>query len=122
MRTIHIYTQSERKRMVNPIKPYVIDTVLAASFSLAREPEVGHLLENCIFMELCRRDARVTYFTTQSGYEVDFVAEYPDKSYGYNPGLSRRKQARDSLTGNRFSGIGEGLTSDHPQFSNFLRF
>ena len=31
-------------------------------------------------MELCRRDARVTYFTTQSGYEVDFVAEYPDKS------------------------------------------
>jgi predicted AAA+ superfamily ATPase len=71
---------TQRKRMVNPIKPYVIDTALAASFSLAREPEVGRLLENCIFMELCRRDARVTYFTTQSGYEVDFVAEYPDKS------------------------------------------
>lgn len=80
LRAIHIYTQSERKRMVNPIKPYVIDTALAASFSLAREPEVGHLLENCIFVELCRRDARVTYFITQSGYEVDFVAEYPDKS------------------------------------------
>ena len=31
-------------------------------------------------MELCRRDARVTYFITQSGYEVDFVGEYPDKS------------------------------------------
>jgi len=80
LRTIHIYTQSERKKMVNPIKPYVIDTALAASFSLSREPEVGHLLENCIFMELCRREAMVTYFTTQSGYEVDFVAEYPDKS------------------------------------------
>ena len=60
--------------------PYVIDTALAASFSLSREPEVGHLLENCIFMELCRRDARATYFITQSGYEVDSVAEYPDKS------------------------------------------
>ena len=37
-----------------------------------------HLLENCIFMELCRRNAKVTYFTTPSGFEVDFFVEYPD--------------------------------------------
>ncbi|OEU48654.1 MAG: hypothetical protein BA861_08275 [Desulfobacterales bacterium S3730MH5] len=78
VRTIHIYTQSERKRMVNPIKPYVIDTGLAASCSLMREPDIGHLLENCVFMELCRRHARITYLNTRSGYEVDFVAEGQD--------------------------------------------
>lgn len=74
VRTIHIYTQSERKRMVNPVKPYVIDTGLAASYSLMREPDIGHLLENCVFMELCRRHVQTAYLNTPSGYEVDFVA------------------------------------------------
>jgi predicted AAA+ superfamily ATPase len=78
LQAIHIYTQSERKRMVNPIKPYAIDTGLAAAFSMMREPEISHLLENCIFVELCRRNAQVTYLVTESGHEVDFVAEYPD--------------------------------------------
>ncbi len=72
---IHVYTQSERKRMVNPIKPYAIDTGLAAAFSMMREPETGHLLENCILVELYRRHARVTYLTAESGFEVDFVAQ-----------------------------------------------
>jgi len=80
LRTIHIHTRSERKRMVNPIKPYVIDTGLAAAFSLMPEPEIGHLLENCILLELHRRAARVTYLITDSGFEVDFVAQYPDGS------------------------------------------
>jgi predicted AAA+ superfamily ATPase len=66
--------------MVNPTKPYVVDTGLAAAFSLMREPEIGHLLENCILVELYRRNARVTYLTTESGFEVDFVAQYPDGS------------------------------------------
>jgi len=41
-------------------------------------PDLGRLLENCIFMELCRRQARITYLITSSGHEVDFVAEHPD--------------------------------------------
>ncbi len=45
-----------------------------------REPEIGHLLENCILVELYRRNARVTYLTADSGFEVDFVAQYPDGS------------------------------------------
>ncbi|MFH2220180.1 MAG: ATP-binding protein [Pseudomonadota bacterium] len=78
LRTIPLYTRSERKRMVNPVKPYVIDTGLGASFVLSREPDIGHLLENCVFMELCRRRARTAYLLTLSGYEVDFFSEYPD--------------------------------------------
>ena len=78
LRTIALYTRSERKRMVNPVKPYVIDTGLSAAFALTREPDMGHLLENCVFMELCRRGARVSYMLISSGYEVDFFAQYPD--------------------------------------------
>jgi hypothetical protein len=43
-----------------------------------REPDTGYLLENSVFMELSRRDALVTYLNTASGYEVDFVAEFPN--------------------------------------------
>jgi predicted AAA+ superfamily ATPase len=80
LHTIPIYTDSERKRMVNPVKSYIIDTGLVASFAMSRDQDVGHLLENCIFMELCRRNARVHYLTTPSGFEVDFLAIYPDGS------------------------------------------
>jgi predicted AAA+ superfamily ATPase len=43
-----------------------------------REPDIGHLLENCVFMELCRRQAQTAYLNTTSGYEVDFVAGSPN--------------------------------------------
>ncbi len=74
--TIHLYTKSERKRMINPIKPYIVDTGLAESFSIKHEPETGHLLENCIFAELRRRHGDVTYMKTSSGYEIDFFVTY----------------------------------------------
>ena len=77
---IAIYTESERKRMVNPIKPYVVDSGLAHSYSLKREPDTGNLLENAVLIELLRRGAEVTYFRTPSGLEVDFIAQRPDGS------------------------------------------
>ena len=49
-----------------------------AAFSLMREPELGHLLENCVLLELRRRNARTTYHITDSGFEVDFIAQYLD--------------------------------------------
>jgi len=75
---VAIYTESERKRMVNPIKPYVVDSGLARSYSLKREPDTGNLLENAVLIELLRRGAEVTYFRTPSGLEVDFIAQHPD--------------------------------------------
>ena len=75
---VHIYTDSERKRMLNPIKPYIIDTGLTSAFSTKQEPDSGKLLENNVFVELKRRQAEISYMRTSSGYEVDFIARYPD--------------------------------------------
>jgi len=75
---VPIHTDSERKRMVNPAKVYVNDTGLAASFSFKQDHDLGHFLENSVFMELRRRYAKVTYGMTPSGFEVDFLVEYPD--------------------------------------------
>jgi len=76
LHTVPLHTDSERKRMVNPVKSYIIDTGLVASFMTNRDLNLGHLLENAVFMELCRRDAQITYLRTESGYEVDFYARY----------------------------------------------
>jgi len=78
--TIPIYTQSERKRMVNPQKIYITDTGLCAAYFLMERPNTGRLLENCIFIELVRRNAQIFYLKTPSGYEIDFAAYFPDRS------------------------------------------
>lgn len=80
IKTIHIKAASERKRMVNPIKPYLVDTAIISAYSTKREPDVGRLLENCVFTELCRRNAKISYYITTSGYEVDFLVECSDGS------------------------------------------
>ena len=95
---VPILTDSERKRMVNPVKVYITDTGLAASFSLNRDPGLGHLLENSVFMELCRRDAQVTYGMTASGFEVDFFVEYPD---GIRQAIQVAADVSDPITRDR---------------------
>lgn len=57
------------------MKSYIVDTGLAKSYLLKGDQKLGHLLENCVFMELCRRKAKIDYLSTPSGIAVDFVAE-----------------------------------------------
>jgi len=68
-----IHTRSERARMVNPRKIYVIDTGLINACSRSPRPQWGHLLENFVFMELRRLQETIEYYKTASGREVDFV-------------------------------------------------
>jgi uncharacterized protein len=95
---IPIYADSERKRMVNPVKSYVIDTGLAVSFMTSRDLNLGHLLENSVFMELRRRDARLTYLRTESGYEIDFLAHYAE---GARQAIQVAADVSDPLTRDR---------------------
>jgi hypothetical protein len=80
IQTITIYSQSERRKMVNPSKSYIIDMGLADAFLMLKESNIGRHLENCIFIELCRRKAQIEYFLSRSGYEVDFIVTYNDKT------------------------------------------
>jgi len=73
-----IKTDSERRRMVNPVKVYATDSGLTDAFALSRDPDIGRLLENCIYLDLCRRGFQVSYIVTSSGFEVDFLAEHFD--------------------------------------------
>ena len=78
--TVPIYTQSERVRMVNPRKAYLVDHGLARAVSFKASEDRGHLLENVVYLELRRRGWALAYVTTVSGWEVDFLALRPTGS------------------------------------------
>jgi predicted AAA+ superfamily ATPase len=74
---VPIHTESMRKRHVNPRKVYAVDPGLVRAFSLRTE-NLGPRFENLVYNDLRRRGCEITYHMTRSGYEVDFVARYPD--------------------------------------------
>jgi predicted AAA+ superfamily ATPase len=78
IRTVSVAGGSERRRMVNPRKVYPIDPGLIPVYDQSGRANVGHALETCVYLELARRGAEVTYIRTASGQEVDFLARYHD--------------------------------------------
>ncbi len=80
LHTLPIATDSEKRRQVNPRKVYPADTALIPLFDRSGKANTGHALETAIFLELKRRGAELAYLKTTSGYEVDFLARFPDGS------------------------------------------
>jgi predicted AAA+ superfamily ATPase len=70
-----LHTKSERQRNSNPRKVYAIDHGLVRACVPAHSAEVGHLLENLVYLELRRRGTVLGYYLTADGFEVDFVFE-----------------------------------------------
>lgn len=78
IRTVSLGSESERQRMVNPRKVYPIDMGLIPIYDAAGRSNLGHALETAVLLELERRGAEISYVRTASGFEVDFLARYPD--------------------------------------------
>lgn len=75
---VPLATDSERRRNSNPRKIYPADPGLIAAFDRSGRPNLGHALETAVANELERRGAELGYVKTDEGYEVDFLAHYPD--------------------------------------------
>ena len=76
--TVLVAAQSEKRRQVNPRKTYPADPALAAAFDPSGRPNIGHALENAVFIELLRRGAEIAYVKTSTGFEVDFLVRGAD--------------------------------------------
>ncbi|MBJ6609831.1 MAG: DUF4143 domain-containing protein [Candidatus Thiothrix moscowensis] len=63
---------------VNPRKTYPIDTGLIPIFDRSGKANLGHILETAVLHELGRRGAELGYVRTIAGFEVDFLARYPN--------------------------------------------
>lgn len=80
LQTVPVATDSEKRRQVNPRKVYPADPALIPVFDRSGKANTGHALESVVFTELQRRRAEIAYVKTVDGFEVDFLARYPDDS------------------------------------------
>lgn len=76
--TAPLYAESARRVQVNPRKIYAVDTGMAVAYQYGYSNNIGRLFENLLYLDLKREGAQVFYYKTMEGYEVDFVAVYPD--------------------------------------------
>jgi predicted AAA+ superfamily ATPase len=74
---VQLHSESERQRMVNPRKCYLVDPALSPAVSFAATSDIGHLLENTVYLELRRRGYTCRYLRTSKGHVVDLLALKP---------------------------------------------
>ncbi len=90
--SVEMYSESARKRRVNPKKFYLIDPGLHNYLTLRFAENRGRLLENLVFLELRRKGLPIFYYRTARGGEVDFLIKDKDQwnLIGcFKPGASR---------------------------------
>lgn len=78
--SVRIFDASIARANINPKKIYSIDHSFATSVGSGVLLNSGHLLENLVFMALRRLSADISYFKTNGGREVDFIARFHDRS------------------------------------------
>ncbi len=71
--SVPIYSESERAKSNIPKKIYIVDNGLVNATSLDTNSIINKLFENQIYLDLRRQGKKIYYYTTQNGYEIDFV-------------------------------------------------
>lgn len=71
--TLDAFAYSAKEQIRSPKKVYAIDTGMAAAVGFSFSENLGHLLENQIYLELLRRGNSLYYYRTANGLEVDFA-------------------------------------------------
>ncbi len=67
-----LHTSSEKAKMVNPDKVYLVDVGLVRAMADDPTADRGWLLENLVYLHLRRCKCQVGYYNTSDGKEVDF--------------------------------------------------
>jgi hypothetical protein len=74
---LEMYSESVRRRQVNPKKFYLIDVALHNFLTFKFSENKGKVLENLVFLELRRKAQSVFYYRTAAGEEVDLLVRNP---------------------------------------------
>jgi len=72
-RSVSIYAYSIKDQIQYSKKFYLIDNGLYNVVSFISNSDDGRLLENAVFLHLCRKYQKIHYWSGGAGYEVDFV-------------------------------------------------
>lgn len=77
--TVDAFSFSVKKQTKSPKKIYVVDTGMTGSLSFKFSENIGHILENMVFLELRRQGKEIFYYRTENGLEVDFICRNEKK-------------------------------------------
>ncbi len=70
--TLNLYDFSVKRQQIAPKKIYSIDSGLSNAVGFGFSPNTGKLLENLVFLGLRQQSKEIYYYTTPTGFEVDF--------------------------------------------------
>jgi predicted AAA+ superfamily ATPase len=70
--SLNRYDFSVKRQQIAPKKIYCIDSGLSNAVGFGFSPNTGKLLENLVFLTLRQQPREIFYYTTPSGYEIDF--------------------------------------------------
>ena len=70
------YGRSLRKQEHNPRKIHLIDPALTHALRVHPDEDIGHKLENIVFLHERRRSSRQYYYA--NSHELDVIAETPE--------------------------------------------
>ncbi len=70
--TLNLYDFSLKRQQIAPKKIYCIDTGLSNAVGFGFSPNTGKHLENLVFLALRQQTKEIYYYSTPTGYEVDF--------------------------------------------------
>lgn len=87
------HATSFRKRVVAPRKFYAVDTGLRRANSPQPSPDVGHRLENAVYLALRARGCPIAYASERDLWECDFVTD--DAAIQVCAELTPANQARE---------------------------
>jgi uncharacterized protein len=73
IQTVDFYSKSERVKARNYKKVYCMDWALARAVCGGESIDETRILENIVYVELCRRGFDINYYRTKEGFEIDFV-------------------------------------------------
>jgi predicted AAA+ superfamily ATPase len=67
-----LFDFSVKRQQIAPKKIYCIDCGLSNAVGFSFSQNTGRLLENLVFLALRQQSKEIYYYTTPSGFEVDF--------------------------------------------------
>ena len=70
--SLNLYDFSIKRQQIAPKKIYCIDSGLSNAVGFGFSPNTGRLLENLVFLTLRQKYREIYYYSTPSGFEVDF--------------------------------------------------
>ncbi len=71
--TLDSFDFSVKEQIKSPKKVYAIDTGMAVATAFGFSENIGHYLENLVYLALRRQGREVYYYKTVTGLEVDFA-------------------------------------------------